>query len=148
MQYRPDLVISDRRGTPTALVEVKTLSGGDVRTATRYLRNLFAHGMAPSARFVLLVTPETAYLWNTPEAILQESAPAFTFPMERITRRYLQPDGRDGPVRERVLESVVTQWLSDLADGMSVDDEVTSILREAGFLDAVSEGLVDASALR
>lgn len=146
MEYRPDLVIFDRAGAPAALVEVKSLSSS-VETATRYLRNLFTHGMTPLAQFVVLVTPETGYIWETPEAILRELPPAFTFPMARITRHYLRPDDLD-PVRERILESIVTQWLSDLADGKSVDDEVTSILQHAGFVAAIRGGLVASPALR
>jgi hypothetical protein len=52
MQYRPDLEISDRFGTPIALVEVKALKGDSAQAAARYLRNLLAHGVAPLAPFV------------------------------------------------------------------------------------------------
>jgi hypothetical protein len=146
MNYRPDVVISDPSGTVTAIVEVKALSGASIQTATRYLRNLLAHGRAPFARFILLVTPDTGYLWTTPDAILREASPAYTFPMAGIIQHYLPPDGRQTPVRELVLESIIAQWLADVADGVAVDDEVASVLRASGFLDAVRDGRVSVSA--
>jgi hypothetical protein len=146
MQYRPDIVISDRFGAAIAIVEVKALNGAGVQTATRYLRNLLVHGLAPHTGYVLLVTPDRGYLWRRPEDVLHESPPALTFPMDRITRHYLPPDNGTTPVRDLVLEAIVQQWLSDLADGIVVDDEVTASLREVGFLSAVRDGLVDAYA--
>jgi len=146
MQYRPDIVISDRSGAATAIIEVKALSSADVQTATRYLRNLLAHGLVPHARYILLITADTGYLWSTPEAVLSESPPALTFPMDRIMQHYLPSDGGPTPVRGLVLESIVHQWLLDLTDGITVDDRVTSGLRESGFLNAVRDGLVHAQA--
>ena len=145
MQYRPDIVLTDRSGTTAAIVEVKTLRGG-VQTATRYLRNLLTHGVMPHARYVLLVTPDSGYLWRAPDEVLHEAVPSLTFPMARITQHYLQSDSGPAPVREVVLESIVKQWLSDLADGIAVDHDVTSSLREIGFLDAVRDGMVDSEA--
>ena len=146
MNYRPDVVVSDRSGTVTAIVEVKALTGAGVQTATQYLRNLLAHGRAPVARFVLLITPDMGYLWTTPDAILQGARPAYTFPMAGIIQHYLPPDGRQASLRELVLESIIAQWLSDVADGVSVDDEVASVLRASGFLDAVLDGRVSVHA--
>lgn len=146
MQYRPDIAIFDRSGAATAIVEVKALTGASVQTAARYLRNLFVHGVAPRARYVLLITSDAGYLWSTPEEILNESAPSLTFPTDRIVQHYLQSNGDAMPVRDLVFESIARQWLSDLADGIEVDDGVTSTLRESGFLDAVRDGLVGAYA--
>ncbi|MGH2587220.1 MAG: hypothetical protein ACRDJE_20080 [Dehalococcoidia bacterium] len=146
MQYRPDIVIFDRSGAATAIIEVKVLSGADIPTATRYLRNLLAHGVVPHARYVLLITPDMGYLWSAPEAVLHESSPSLIFPMDRIVQHYLPADGGPTPVRDLVLESIVQQWLLDLADGVVVDDRVTSSLRESGFLNAVRDGLVSAQA--
>ncbi|MGI8550396.1 MAG: hypothetical protein ACR2PL_06290 [Dehalococcoidia bacterium] len=146
MQYRPDIVISDRSGVAVAMIEVKALSGASVETATRYLRNLLAHGVAPRVGYVLLITADTGYLWSTPEAVLHEPAPSLTFPMDRITRHYLPDSGPSTLVGDLVLESIVKVWLSDLADGAVVDVGVTSSLRETGFLNAVRDGLVNAYA--
>ena len=146
MRYRPDIVISDRFGSATAIVEVKALNGAGAQTATRYLRNLLAHGVVPHARYVLLVTPDRGYLWLTPEAVLQESDPSLSFPMDRIVQHYLPSDGSPTQVRGLVLEPIVQQWLLDLADGITVDDRVTSSLSESGFLNAVRDGLVNAQA--
>lgn len=144
MQYQPDIVILDRSGAAVAIVEVKALSGAGVQSGTLYLRNLFAHGVVPYARYALLITPHEGYLWSSPEEVLQQSAPSLTFPMGRIVRHYLpSEDGNSMPVRDLVLESIVKQWLSDLADGIDVDDSVTSSLRESGFLNAIRDGLVD-----
>lgn len=148
MQFQPDIVIHDRSGTAVAVIEVKALSSVGVQEAASYLRNLFAHGVVPSARFVLLITPDKGYLWPTPEAVLRESAPSLTFPMGRIVRHYLSAESASMPVRDLVLESVVKQWLSDLADGIEIDESVTRSPRESGFLDAVRDGLVNASAPR
>jgi hypothetical protein len=146
MQYRPDIVISDPSGAAIAIIEVKALNGAGIQTATRYLRNLLAHGVAPNARYILLITPDTGYLWQTPEAVLHESAPSLTFPMDRIIQHYLPSSGGPTPVRDLVLQSIVRQWLSDLADGISVDHEVSRILHDSGFLGAVRNGSVNAQA--
>jgi hypothetical protein len=146
MQYRPDIVISDRSGAAAAIIEVKALSDTSVETATRYLRNLLAHGVVPHARYALLITPDVGYLWSTPEEVLHESPPLLIFPMDRIVQHYLPADGEPTPVRDLVLESIVQQWLLDLADGIAVDDAVTRSLRESGFLNAVRDGLVSAQA--
>lgn len=146
MQYQPDIVISDRFGAAVAIIEVKALVGTDAQVATRYLRNLLAHGIAPSARYILLITPDTGYLWLTPEAVLTESGPSLIFHMNRIVAHYLPPDDEAGPVRGLVLEAIVKLWLSDLADGTIVDEQVTRGLRESGFLDAVRDGRVTAQA--
>jgi hypothetical protein len=142
MQYRPDIVISDRSGVPAAIVQVKALTDATAQIATRYVRNLLSHGVVPSARYVLLITPDIGYLWASPEAVLRGTAPSLTFPVAPITRSYLPSDDGVQSVGELVLESIVEQWLFDLADGVVVDDQVTSSLREAGFLDAVRDGQI------
>jgi hypothetical protein len=143
MQYRPDIVITDRSDTAVAIVEVKALRDADVQMATRYLRNLLAHGVVPYARYAMLITPEQGYLWSPPEDLLRDVSPLLTFPMERIMQHYLPVERRSAPLGGLVLESIVQQWLLDLADGITVDDRVTRSLREAGFLDAVKDGLVN-----
>jgi hypothetical protein len=142
VQYRPSIVISDPSGVPTAIVEVKALNGADARTATRYMRNLLAHGVLPHARYVLLITPDAGYLWRSPETILSGSTPSLIFPMGSIMEQYLRWNGGHAPVRGFVLESIARQWLSDLADGVVGEDPATRSLREAGFLDAVRDGMV------
>lgn len=146
MQYRPDIVISDRSGMAVAIIQVRALADASAQTATRYMRNLLAHGFVPHARYVLLITPDTGYLWPSPEAVLHESAPTLTFSMDGITRHYLPSDGSSTPVRDLVLDAIATQWLWDLTDGVTVDDGVTSNLRESGFLSAVQGGLVKVQA--
>ncbi len=143
MQYRPDIVISDRFGAPVAIIEVKALNHAGVHTAARYLRNLLAHGLVPQARFVLLITPDTGYLWSTPGALLQDTPPALTFPMDRIVQHYVAAGGATLPVHGLVLESIAHQWLADLADGVVVDAETTSRLEDIGFVQAVRDGLVN-----
>ncbi|MHB8576971.1 MAG: hypothetical protein ACYDCQ_16785, partial [Dehalococcoidia bacterium] len=142
MQYHPDIVIADRFGSVVAMIEVKDLNGVGVQTATRYLRNLLTHGVVPHARYALLITPDTGYLWSTPDAVLREEAPSLSFPMHSIVQYYLPADVDPTPVSDLVLEPIVEQWLMDLADGIVVDDRVTRGLREAGFLQAVRDGLV------
>jgi hypothetical protein len=146
MQYRPDIVLTDRAGMAVATVEVKALHDASTHNATRYMRNLLVHGITPHARYVMLITPGAGYLWNTPQAALKESPPAFTFPMERIIRHYLPAADGSTTIRGFLLESVAAQWLSDLADGIVVDADVTERLRDAGFVDAVGEGQVSVRA--
>jgi hypothetical protein len=106
------------------------------------MRNLLTHGVPPHARYVLLITADTGYLWSSPKAALQGVAPLLTFPMDRITRHYLRSNDEATPVPDIVLQAVVEQWLWDLTDGVAVDDQVTSSLRDSGFLSAVRDGLV------
>lgn len=142
MQFRPDIVISDRSGTSSAIIEVKALRGADTQHASHYLRNLLAHGILPQARFVLLITVDWGYLWFSPESVLRDEPPELVFPMDRIVQYYLPNGEESSPIRDLVLETIVQQWLVDLADGVMVDDRLTSNLRGIGFLDAVSDGLV------
>lgn len=146
MQYRPDIAISDPSGAAVAIIEVKALSGADVRTAARYLRNLLAHGVMPYARYTLLITADAGYVWSTPDTVMHEAAPLLTFPMDCIVRHYLPGDDGSVPIRDLVLEFIAEQWLEDLADGIVVDDRMTSSLQAAGFLHAVRGGLVHAQA--
>jgi hypothetical protein len=146
MRYRPDIVISDRSGAAVAIIQVRALADGSVQTATRYMRNLLSHVVEPHARYVLLITREAGYLWSSMEAVLHESAPTLTFPMDRITRYYLRSDDGSSPVGEIVLDAIATQWLWDLTDGITVDEQVTSSLRETGFLSVVQDGLVKVQA--
>jgi len=99
MQYRPDIVISDSSGSAIAIIEVKALNNADVQTATRYVRNLIAHGMAPHADYVMLVTPVTGYLWTTLKSVSNDSPPALTFPMHGITENYLPHDSDSTQIR-------------------------------------------------
>jgi len=142
MIYRPDIAISDPAGSPIAFVEVKALRQLDVQTATRYVRNLLAHGFSPRIQYIMLITPDTGYLWTNPEAVLHEKKPDLEFPMHRITQHYAPRNGAAAQIRGVVLESIVRQWLSDLADGASVDDGVTDELRAYGFIDSVHNGLI------
>lgn len=143
MQYRPDIVLTDASGAAIAIVEVKALGAAGTQTATRYLRNLLAHGVVPHARYALLITPESGYLWRTPDEVVRESAPRLTFPMGSITQHYLPPGSSAALVPDLVLQSIAAQWLSDLADGIIVDRAVTDSLRDAGFLDAVRHAQVN-----
>lgn len=144
MPLQPDIVISDRSGATAAAIEVKALTGADAQTAARYLRNLVAHGALPLARFVLLVTPQTGYLWSTPGEILRAAGPSLTFPMERIIEHFMPaaPDSR--PVGDLVLESIVVLWLEELTDGIIVYAAVAKSLEDTGFLGAVRGGRVSA----
>jgi hypothetical protein len=145
MQFQPDIAISDRTGSPIAIIEVKALKDASVRNATRYLRNLLSHGIAPRVRYVMLITPTAGYVWTSPNAVLEEATPALSFSIERIIRHYLPSEEPDS-VRDLVLEAIARQWLWDLTDGIEVDPDVTDRLRGAGLLSAVRDGEVSAPA--
>jgi hypothetical protein len=144
MPYRPDITIADASGNTVAFIEVKAFHGTDVDIAARYLRNLLVHGGEAQAAFILLVTPETGYLWTQPDTVLREAPPSATFPMRQIIQHYLPTDSDQSRLRGPVLESLVEQWLADLVSGISDADTRPTALRTSGFLDALRDAQVSA----
>ncbi len=141
-QYRPDIIITDQFGATLAIIQVKSFTGVDVKNASQYMRNLLAHGVVPSARFTMLVTADTGYLWGAPAAVVREAAPLLLFPIDPILRHFLPGRDFQRPIGGDFLETITRFWLEDLTDGRAVDDQVDSSLRDAGFLQAVCKSQV------
>lgn len=147
VQYRPDFMVRDRAGSLAAIVQVKDLGDADQETAGLYMRSLLQYGKMPRACYVLLITRATGYLWSTPAVVAQGALPLLTFPMAAIAKHYLPSADLSSDYGDLVLDSIVRAWLWGLVDGRSVDEAVTSDLREAGLLDEVRDGEIAEPAL-
>lgn len=146
MQYRPDITVHDPGGNLVAIVEVKALREASVQTATLYLQDLLSHGVAPRSGYVLLLTDVIGYLWSSPQEVMQGLAPRLTFPVDSIIQQYQPSHSASASISGSRLESVVLQWMWDVANGDVIDDDSIVSLRAAGFTDALRGGSVTAPA--
>lgn len=144
MNYQPDIAITDRYGSPVAVIEVKALTNLDAQRAVRYMKNLLTHGFASRTQYVMLITRDMGYLWTQPASVLNEAIPDLKFPMNRIIQQYVPTNGTMPAVHGGVLEAIVVQWLSDLAAGVPVDDRAAAQLAAHGFVEAVHSGTINA----
>jgi hypothetical protein len=140
-----DLMVRDGQGTPIALVEIKNLPDLSVDGASAVLRNLLTHGLAkPPARFLLIVSQETGYLWDQEDwDVSTGGQPAAAFRMGDVVNRYLPSLAGNRRLSHSQLELAVSQWLWDLANGSEDRPiEIESELDQTAFLDHIRGGRV------
>lgn len=125
-------------------MEVKALNEANTSDTALYLRRLLSHGDPPSAaRYVLLITAQTGYLWTSTADVLRAAPSVLTFPIASIIRK-LVPDANEGTrLRDFALEVLIEQWLWNAVDDIRTDEEIDGKLSEVGFLDAVRGGTVN-----
>lgn len=132
-----DILVRDAAGEIVLAVEVKARRGVDEGWAAQLRRNLHAHGVAPRARFFMIVTADKTYLWRDREDPLigSDLPDAVAATSELIGGELI---GR-GPLDGRALELLTSSWLTALT---AVDDPVQ--LRETSRPFLVDTGLFDA----
>jgi len=139
---RADLVVQSSDGDIVALVEVKNAEQLTPELTAAFRRNLVVHGALKWwTPFFLLVSQNVGFLWDQRGSIPPGALPSVEFSMRPIVRRYV-PWLADGEwLREPQLNSVVTQWLSELAEGSGarVHDEA---LAQTGLLEMLKGGWI------
>ncbi len=139
MNPRADFLLRSPLGEPIAVVELKNAQTLSPESATALRRNMRTHGLLFAARYFLVLSQTEGFLWDERQYPHLDAPPGRVFSMAGVIDRYLRPDKDYGWLREGELGLVVSQWLSDLADGAErvPDSEAERNLEEAGFLRAV-----------
>ena len=141
-----DLVAYSSDGQIALIVEVKSKTETSRSWATRMRRNMLAHGLVPTSRFLLLALPDRLYLWkdtsNTPELVEPtyeiDAMPLF---QPYFQRANLSPDQLNG----QSFELIVTAWLNEsIQSGIpaSVPQAQRQLLEDSGLLETLKGGSV------
>jgi hypothetical protein len=147
MSSRADLVLYDRNGQLTAIVEVKNKLGTSREWAAQLRRNILAHGEYYCADFFLLVTPDRLYLWKNAGTTPVLVSPMYEVDTQPIFAPYFKSAGIDPRhASGHAFELVVTAWLGDLVRSGERPEKLTNGQRwlvESGFLTAVRDGRIE-----
>jgi hypothetical protein len=142
--WQADFVVYDSKGRIAAIAEAKKRAGASPTWARQWYRNYLAHQHGVTLPFVLLVTPETLYLWKpTGDELRQEPSDAadarsvFTHYLDRSKLNANELTGQ-------TFEFLVGTWLNDLTHCVwrPSEPEQQRVLEGSGFLDAVRDGRV------
>src|SRR5947209_667162 len=136
-QPRPDILIRSPQGYPIAVVEVKNQQNLSRDVATKFRRNMVAHGLLSHVPYFLLTSQDVGFLWKEPKNNNLDAPPTFEFPMDKVVTRYLkrEPGQR---LYGAELELLVLQWLTDLSKGtQKVVEEPEETLALSGFNDSI-----------
>ena len=129
-----DLVVYDNDGKIVLLAEAKSRHGKSDQWAARLRGNMLEHGDLPSAKFFLIATPESIYLWKQERPDPPEAAPDFVIDAVKELKPYFEkfkmspedigPEafkililswltGLMRPSEQRAREDASSRWLSD-----------------------------------
>lgn len=144
MDSRLDLAVYSRDDELVLIVEVKTKLGASREWAARLRRNILAHGLFPSPKFLLLALPDRFYLWKDAGNNLVEVEPTYTIDARPILASYFEQAGvAPDQISGESFELVVASWLSELihSNEMPEGDGVAwNWLIESGLYNAVVGG--------
>lgn len=120
MKQYADILAFDRNGQLTLIAEVKSKRGTSSDWAAKMRRNMFAHGLMPTAPYFLLALQDAFYLWenNGGESGIIE-------PTQRINPdSFLQPYYEKSGVAPTDLtgksfELIVASWLNGVVQSRS-----------------------------
>lgn len=138
--------IFDERGQLAAIVEAKARLGIDLSWAKDWLALRLEHERLAGPQFLLLVTPETMYLWKrrrdgySPEPLAADA--------RRILAPYISPRVDLVTIDRDAFDSIVGDWLRELVYGLwhpETPDELRLIV-DSGLLQVIENGRVDAHA--
>ncbi|HXL36123.1 MAG TPA: hypothetical protein VN954_02855 [Ktedonobacteraceae bacterium] len=139
---RPNILIQSSEGYPIAVVEVKNQQNLSRDIATKFRRNMLAHGLLAQIPYFLLASQDVGYLWKEPKYVSYNTPPNYEFPMDKVVTRYLkrEPGQR---LYGAELELVVLQWLTDLTQGTQENVEEPEItLSISGFIESIKGATV------
>lgn len=141
MPSTPDILIYSPDHELEAVVEIKNFRDADEDWAVGFRRNLQEHRLLPRSHFFLLISPDTVWLWSSPD---QERPVAST-----ATREALGPFAEALPepsVSASSLELVVSSWLRALTSSALSEEEMNhmrSWLVDTGLYDRIRGGRVE-----
>ncbi len=128
-----DLLVENRGGQPTLIVEVKQKLNVSSEWAAQFYRNILVHnsGILPRAPYFLMAFPDRFYLWinhTNSYSYSELIEPSYTIDAEPILRPYLQGMGRTaGEMGKQSLELMIISWLGKiLYSNQPIETDVTS----------------------
>ena len=115
MRQYADILAFDRYGQLALIAEVKNKRGASSEWAARMRRNMFAHGLLPSAPFFLLALPDNFYLWKDTDRNLDVIEPTQKIDPRPFLQPYYQNSGISFEnLTGRSFEFIVTSWLNQV----------------------------------
>ena len=113
MKQYADIVAFDRNGQLALIAEVKNKSGTSSEWAAKMRRNMFAHGLLPTAPFFLLALPDNFYLWKNTGRALEVIEPTHRVDPRPFLQPYYETSGLSpNDLTGRSFELIVTSWLN------------------------------------
>lgn len=141
----------DRYGQLVLAVGLKNLPDISAEWAADYRRNLLSHGVFPNPEYLLLVFPDTLYLWRNVEALPDPVPPTYTIDARPFFGPYFaRLDLKDGRVHRTTFDFIVGSWLRKFfwpefySNGIE-DDEDHQWLIETGLAEAIKGGRLEFS---
>jgi hypothetical protein len=115
----PDMVVLAPDGKAVVLVEVRNRQNLTADVAAEIRRNLIEHGIKYGwARFFLMTSQETGYLWDQESLEPGEiPPPTVEFSMVPVIDHYVPSFANNGRLRGSAVELAVSKWLWDLGFG-------------------------------
>jgi hypothetical protein len=126
-----DITVRGRNGNVVLVGECRNALNLD-REAAQWIYDRQLVNYQRSAPFLLLVSQDRGYLWNS--AAKPGQPPAYEFPMAPVIQRYAPELGSDDRLLGSQLDVLVGQWLSELSVGLIGDTEAEDALRSAGVV--------------
>jgi hypothetical protein len=137
---RSDIMVRDPVGRNLVEVEVRARQGTDLAWAEQYRSNMLARGWRPAAGFFLLVTQDSAYLWEETGREMRPRPPDGRAEVgELLGKPAADYSGGD-------FELLLSGWLTLLISPREDDGPANAIQRmlgQFGILEALEGGRVD-----
>jgi len=142
MAIRANIIIESTSWRPILIVVCRPTQDTSSQYATRFRRNLVAHGLDLDLPYFLLAFPTRLFLWRANANI--EAPPDFTASTQAVLKRYMGrfADRPGGPCEES-LEIALTVWLNYLANGFRQPEalsEADQMLVTSGLLEKIKGG--------
>ena len=147
IESRADVAVYSPDNKLQLVVEVKKRPRAQANLkdwATKVRRNLVAHSGIPStAYFLLVVFPDSLFLWKNIDAFDIEKAPDYEAGLPDGLKAYFNelPSSPDSATGYH-LEMVTTSWLRDLATSAWSNDPSLQWMYDSGLYEAIKNGEV------
>jgi hypothetical protein len=146
-----DFIAYDDAGRTILVAEVKSRIGTSEVWATRFRRNMLAHGVVPKARFFLIATPEHMYFWKQDENGVEDRPPEFTLDAKRALRPHMERlRTPTQTVSEQALELLVLSWLTNIAqaeESAVKEDPSMRWLSESGLIGSLEKARIETTTM-
>lgn len=143
MKFNADMVIYDKTGQLTLVVEVKNKLDTSSSWAAKMRRNLLAHGLMPDTRFFLLALPDRFYLWKDAGIVPEVVSPDYEIdPRPFLGSHFNGAEISLSSLTGESFELVISSWLNKLLqnDVLSPELQEQDWLTESGLFDAIKLG--------